>query len=237
MKGKLVLIGIHIGNEGDISSRAIDTLKAADYIACEQASFARAFLARNGIDRELLEINEHTEASDAASVVDDLRSGRTVALISDCGMPVFADPGTELVQRAIDAGIPIDVVPGPDSLTAALAVSGIDVQRFLFYGFLSPKRPMRRKELSRLRYTDIPVVFLDAPYRLLAVLDDMRNVLGADRHACVACDVTLPTQHIERGILNDIFEYFSLNSAKREFVIIVAPAEQSTSRKKHARKS
>lgn len=223
MSGTLVIVGTPIGHAEDISPRAVSALRDADLIACEEAPVARRLLSRHGITKDLIEVNEHTETDAAQEVVDELRSGKTVALISDCGMPVFADPGTTLVSTALDAGIAVDVVPGPDSLTAALAVSGFDAHRFLFYGFLSPKKSRRGEELATLRNMDIPLIFLDAPYRLAQVLDDMRTKLGPSRNACVACDLTLPSQLIARGTLDALYTRFANDGKKREFVIIVGP--------------
>jgi 16S rRNA (cytidine1402-2'-O)-methyltransferase len=225
VSGKLIIVGTPIGHNEDISIRAINTLRDADIVACEEAPVARRLLSRQGIEKELIEVNEHTEEESTADVLAELKKGRTVALISDCGMPVFADPGTHLVSMSIAAGVEIDVVPGPDSLTAALAVSGFDAHRFLFYGFLSPNKYARRDELAALRQTAMTLVFLDAPYRLVQVLDDMRAAFGGDRRACVACDLTLPEQLVARGSLDKLWKRFSEEGKKREFVIIVGPRE------------
>ncbi len=230
MSGKLILVGTPIGDPGDVSSRALQTLREADLIACEEAPVARRFLSRHGIDKELIEVNEHTEEGIAAEVLREVKEGKVVALISDCGMPVFADPGTRLVSMALSAGLVVDVVPGPDSLTAALAVSGFDAHRFLFYGFLSPNKNERREELSKLRQIDMPLVFLDAPYRLVHVLEDMRTALGGSRRACVACDLTLPGQLVARGSLDKLWKRFAEEGKKREFVIIIGPREKHVRR-------
>jgi 16S rRNA (cytidine1402-2'-O)-methyltransferase len=230
MSGTLVLVGTPIGHPDDISLRAVAALREADIIACEEAPIARRLLSRHGITKDVIEVNEHTEMEAAVEVLADLRAGRTVALISDCGMPVFADPGTMLVSAALDAGIAVDVVPGPDSLTAALAVSGFDAHRFLFYGFLSPKKSLRREELMKLRGVDMPMIFLDAPYRLAQVLEDLCAQLGPARNACVACDLTLPSQLVARGTLDVLHNRFAAEGKKREFVIIVGPRTKEDER-------
>ncbi|MCZ7557774.1 MAG: 16S rRNA (cytidine(1402)-2'-O)-methyltransferase [Bacteroidia bacterium] len=230
MSGILVIVGTPIGHAEDISPRAVTALRDADLIACEEAPVARRLLSRHGMLKDLIEVNEHTERDAAEEVLEELRGGKTVALISDCGMPVFADPGSSLVSAALDAGIVVDVVPGPDSLTAALAVSGFNAQRFLFYGFLSPKKSLRRDELAKLRSMTIPLVFLDAPYRLTQVLEDMRTQLGPTREACIACDLTLPSQLVARGTLHALYTRFAAEGKKREFVIIVGPRPESENR-------
>jgi 16S rRNA (cytidine1402-2'-O)-methyltransferase len=225
-----MIVGTPIGHPDDISLRAITVLREADRIACEEAPVARRLLSRHGISKDVIEVNEHTEADISAEILAELRAGHTVALISDCGMPVFADPGTTLVTAALDAGIVVDVVPGPDSLTAALAVSRFDAHRFLFYGFLSPKKALRREELAKLRGVDMPLIFIDAPYRLAQVLEDMRAKLGPSRNACVACDLTLPSQLIARGTLDELNTRFATDGKKREFVIIVGPQKAEKGR-------
>ncbi len=223
-RGTLYIVGTPIGDPDDISLRALETLRAVDYIACEERRVAARMLARHGIEKELVEINEHTEKEETEQIILDLATGRDIALISDCGMPVFADPGTHLLTEAIDTGILVTAVPGPTSLTTALALSGFDAQRFFFYGFLSPKKEERRAELLHLRNFNAPVVFLDAPYRLLQVLEDLRDAFGNSRRAAVACDLTLKTEEVRRGRLDDLARHFREDKRKREFVIIVGPA-------------
>ena len=226
MSAELILVGIHIGHPDDISHRALDILRGVDIIACEEAPFARRFLSTLGIDKELIEVNEHTEKEAASLILAEIGAGKRVALISDCGMPVFADPGAHLVSMALTAGIVVDVVPGPDSLTTALAISGFDAHRFFFYGFLSPKKDTRKRELVSLRGMQVPLVFLDAPYRLSQVLQDMLTVFGPRRRCCVAGDLTLPEQLVVRGTLDQVCKRFADDRTKREFVIIIAPPQQ-----------
>jgi 16S rRNA (cytidine1402-2'-O)-methyltransferase len=223
-RGTLYIVGTPIGDPDDVSLRALETLRAVDYIACEERKIAARLLARHGIEKELIEVNEHTEKEETEQIILDLAMGRNVALISDCGMPVFADPGTHLLTEALDTGIRVTAVPGPTSLTTALALSGFDAHRFYFYGFLSPKKEERRSELLHLRNFGAPVVFLDAPYRLLQVLEDLRDAFGNSRRAAVACDLTLRSEEVRRGRLDDLARHFREDKRKREFVIIVGPA-------------
>ena len=224
----LMLVGVPIGDPGDLSQRAMEALRNADVIACEERREARRILARLDIQTDLIEINEHTEENAAQEVITEIISGKTCALISDCGMPVFADPGASLVSRAIDAGIDVRVVPGPTSLTTAMAVAGIPMKRFYFHGFLSAKKEERRAELRRLRIMDVPVVFLDAPYRLRQVLEDICSIMGRSRHLCVACDLTLQNEFVFRGTAEAAHAYFTAHAWKREYVIIMdAPAPGS----------
>ncbi len=219
--GRLVIVGTPIGHPDDLSPRGAAALREADLIVCEERKEAGRILRRLNLRRDLLELNEHTEREATDDALDALRGGACVALVSDCGMPVFADPGTALVRAALDEDIDIDVVPGPTSLTTALAVAGIDVRRFHYHGFLSPKREERGRELARLRAIDVPVVLFDAPYRLQAVLDDLARHIGAGRSAAIACDLTLPTQLVRRGTLAELATWFRAHPGKREFVIVM----------------
>ncbi|MBN1447911.1 MAG: 16S rRNA (cytidine(1402)-2'-O)-methyltransferase [Bacteroidetes bacterium] len=230
-KGTLYVVGTPIGHPDDISLRAIETLKRVDYIACEERKTAQRLLHRHGIEQELVEINEHTEKDSADQVILDLAMGKNVALISDCGMPVFADPGTHLLNEALDTGIPVTAVPGPTSLTTALAVTGFDAHRFYFYGFLSPKRPERKRELQRLRNFEAPLVFLDAPYRLVQVLEDLASTFGGGRPAAVAADLTFKHEEVRRGNLHQLLDHYAAHTRKREFVIIVGPDTRPSKRK------
>lgn len=220
-EGRLVIVGTPIGHPDDLSPRAAAALRAADLVVCEERKEAGRILRRLNLRRDLLELNEHTERTATGEALDALHGGACVALVSDCGMPVFADPGTALVRAALDEEIAVDVVPGPTSLTTALAVAGIDVRRFHYHGFLSPKRDERARELARLRSLDIPLVLMDAPYRLQALLDDLARHIGARRIAAVACDLTLPSQLVRRGTLGELADWFRGRPGKREFVIII----------------
>ena len=221
--GTLFIVGTPIGHPGDISLRALEVLRMVDLIACEERRTALRFLSRHDIEKELVEVNEHTEKSETEQLVLDLAMGKNIALISDCGMPVFADPGTFLLTQALDTGIPVTAVPGPTSLTTALVLSGFDAHRFYFYGFLSPKKEERRGELLPLvRFPD-PIVFLDAPYRLLQVLEDLAAAFGTGRRAVVASDLTLRGEDVQRGTLGSLVRHFREDRRKREFVIIVGP--------------
>jgi 16S rRNA (cytidine1402-2'-O)-methyltransferase len=231
-QGILYIVGTSIGNMEDISLRAVSVLKSVDLIACEELREGERLCRWLQVKKELLLINEHTESEDSQSVIQLLRQGASVALVSDCGMPVFADPGTVLIQHAYSAGIPVEVVPGATSLTAALAVSGFDVRRFYFYGFLSAKAPLRQKELQGLKEFASPIVFLDTPYRLLQVLQDLLAAFGPSRRACVACDLTMKSERVQRSTLHNLVQYFSEHKEKREYVLIV---EGKPSGKKHRR--
>lgn len=221
MNGTLYIVGTPIGNVKDISLRALEILRSVDLIACEELKESRRLLREYDIQKPLIEINEHTEQENTDEIIEALRSGKNIALISDAGMPLFADPGSLVVQRVIDENFSVTTVPGPTSIMSALTLSGIDVERFYFYGFLSAKKEERQRELRSLIHFPNPIVFLDAPYRLIQVLEDMKNIFGKNRRACVACDLTLPQEDILRGTLGELFSHFTSYKKKCEFVIIV----------------
>jgi 16S rRNA (cytidine1402-2'-O)-methyltransferase len=219
--GTLYIVGTPIGNPDDIGARAQRVLSEVEIIACEEHREALRLLKHLGIEKPLIEVNEHTEQEATGEVIGRLRRGASCALISDCGMPVFADPGTQLVNDAYEAGIRVAAVPGPTSLTAALTLCGFDIRRFHFQGFLSPKREIRQKELRTLRQLTIPLVLMDTPYRLIPLLDDCLLIFSPDRQCCVAADLTMPGERIVRGSLKEVHEYFSSHKDKREYVLII----------------
>lgn len=222
-----MIVGTPIGDYDDLSPRARAALTAASLIACEERREGLRLLRHLGIQAPILEINEHTEQSEAESVVDAMAAGEVVALISDCGMPLVADPGSLVLSLTLARGISVTAIPGPTSITTALALCDFDTSRFYFYGFLSAKRELRQSALTGLRGFPDPLVFLDAPYRLLPVLEDLKVILGATRRVCVACDLTLPGEIVLRGTLSEVHGQVAASPRKCEYVIIVEGAKSS----------
>lgn len=224
--GTLYVVGTPIGNQQDITLRALETLRFVEVLACEERREGERLCRRIGIEKELIEINEHTERENAGILIEILRNGRSVALVSDCGMPVIADPGSFVIGEAIGCGIHVEIVPGITSVTTALAACGFDAKRFFYYGFLSAKKEKRRGELLTLKNFPHPLVFLDTPYRLRQVLEDIAAAFGPSRNACVACDLTTRDEIVRRGALSELLRFFSAQSRKFEFVIVVQGAEK-----------
>ncbi len=225
MTGTLYLVATPIGNYEDITLRALKVLNDVDVVVCEELKEGRKLLRQYGIQKPLESLSEHNEQQQTPQVLEHLREGRDIALVSDCGTPVFSDPGLLLVQQAIASHIRVVPVPGASSLTAALVVSGFPIDKFVFYGLLSPKRDIRRKELRQLKTEHRTTVLLDAPYRLLPLLEDIAAVLGPDREACVAYDLTMPTEDIQRGTAKEMLDYWKANNRKGEFVLVLKGAE------------
>jgi 16S rRNA (cytidine1402-2'-O)-methyltransferase len=220
--GTLYLVSTPIGNPEDITQRALRILREADVVVCEERKEGERLLARCGIrDKPLEMLNEHNEAAASWHVLEHLRAGRNVAVVSDAGTPVFSDPGRILVRQAIDAGVPIVPVPGPSSLLPALTVSGFPVDSFVFCGFLSPKSNRRRTELHALRQERRTMILMDTPYRLGALLKDVAEVLGPDRRVCVAFNLTMADETIFRGTAGELSAAVAKKNIKGEFVLVV----------------
>jgi len=218
--GTLSIVATPIGNQADITLRAIEVLKTVDAVVCEEAKPGSTLLKRLGIaDKELVLLNEHNEAEMAADLLMRLLNGESLALISDCGTPVFADPGAYLIQLAASSGVKVIPVPGASSLMAALSVLDFKMEQFYFAGFLSREPELRRKELARLRGMKIPVILMDTPYRLKALLEDVGKVFGKQVYVTVAFDLTLPGESIMRGGAADVIR--QVGSRKGEFILVV----------------
>lgn len=221
MPGMLYLVATPIGNYEDITLRALRILKEVDVVICEEFKEGRKLLSYYGIEKPMECLNEHNEKASTKWILDRLGEGKNVAVISDTGTPVFSDPGQYLIQQAIRANVGIVPIPGPTALLPALIVSGFPIDNFLFYGWLSPKREVRRRELQSIKAERRTIALMEAPYRLLSLLKDIVEVLGEKRELCVAFDLTMPTEEIKRGKAKEILGYFSREEKKGEFVIVI----------------
>lgn len=218
--GTLYVVSTPIGNADDITLRAVDTLKKVHAVVCEEWKPGSTLLKKLGIEgKEIVLLNEHNEEETAAALLVRLLNGESLAMISDCGTPVFSDPGAYLIQLASSSGVAVAPVPGASSLMAALAVLDFKMGRFVFAGFLSRDPNQRRSELTRYRSLRIPVVLLDTPYRLGALLDDVIKVFGKAVWVTVGCDMTLPGETIYRGEAEEVRR--RIGPRKAEFVMVV----------------
>jgi len=224
MAGILYLVATPIGNADDITLRAINVLRSVDLVVCEERREGETLLRRLEIQKPIETLNEHNEAAATTLVVRALRGGRVVALISDCGTPVFSDPGQMLVQRASEAGIRVVPVPGASSLMPALTVSGFPIDQFLYYGWLSPKKERRRAELRQLTREKRAIVLMDTPYRLMPLLRDLAEAFGDRRRVCLAFNLTLPDEQIFHGTSKELFERLAGKEMKGEFVVVIGGA-------------
>jgi len=221
MSGKLYLVSIPIGNSEDITLRALRILKEVDFIICEEYKEARRFLSQNKIEKTLFELNEHNESEEANNILLKLIEGQSAALISDAGTPLFSDPGHLFVELCISQKIDVVPVPGANSLLPALICSGFDFEKFYYYGWLSPKKDLRRKELLKLKNIKEVIVLLETPYRLKSLLNDVAKVMGKNINAVLAFDLTMKTEKFYRGTVYEILKTAEEKNLKGEFVLIL----------------
>lgn len=218
--GKLYIVATPIGNPRDITLRALDTLQSVDGIICEERREGSTLLKRlNVAEKELITLNEHNEAEVTADLLIRMFNGASFALISDAGTPVFADPGAYLIQETSISGIKVIPVPGPSSLMALLSILDFKLDKFIFGGFLPRVPDQRRNELTRLRGYRLPVILMDTPYRLAALLDDVEKVFGKGQRLTLGFDMTLASELILRGTAGEIKKI--LGPRKGEFMLFV----------------
>ena len=180
--GRLYIVATPIGPPKDITLRAIEKLNAVQAVICEETREGSTLLKKLGIaEKELVTLNEHNEIEKVPDLIIRMVKGQDLALISDCGTPVFADPGADLIQQASESGIPVIPIPGPSSLMAALSILDFKVEQFLFAGFISRKTEERQRQLLRYKDMRMPVILMDAPYRLAALLEEAAHAFGANR--------------------------------------------------------
>lgn len=199
--GTLFVVALPIGNLGDITLRALDTLRAVSVVAAEDTRHFATLARHHGIATKAVSYHDHNETARAAQLLDRLRAGEDVALVSDAGTPLVSDPGYRLVVAAIEAAVPVTSVPGPSAVTAALTGSGLPPQPYRFAGFLPRTRAARRSALEALARDPATIVAFEAPQRLRDTLRDAREVLG-DRSACLARSLTKPHERWQRGPLS-----------------------------------
>ncbi|MBK7379258.1 MAG: 16S rRNA (cytidine(1402)-2'-O)-methyltransferase [Ignavibacteriales bacterium] len=221
MKAKLYIVATPIGNYEDITLRALRILKECDFIICEEFKDARRLLAHFKIEKELFSLNEHNENEVADELLLKLAEGKIAALISDCGTPLFSDPGHLLVDLAIQNKIDVVPVPGASSLLTALVGSGLDFEKFYFYGWLSPKKDIRRKQLLDLKRRKETIVLMDTPYRLKSLLEDIVKLLGSNIPCVLAFELTKAGEKFYRGNAQNIFSHVIKENLKGEFVLII----------------
>ncbi len=221
MNGTLYLVATPIGNADDMTIRGLKVLREADLVVCEERREGERFLRRLEINKPLEMLNEHNEAAATQTIIELLRSGKNVAVISDCGTPVFSDPGQMLVRRAVEQQIRVVPVPGASSLMPALTVSGFSIDQFLYYGWLSPKKERRRAELRQLQQEQRTIVIMETPYRLSSLLRDLADTFGETRRCCLAFNLTMPDEQIYHATAAGLYRQLGSRDMKGEFVVIV----------------
>src|SRR3989304_4010225 len=206
MKNKLYLVSTPIGNYEDITLRALKVLKEVDFIICEEYKEARRLLSHYLIEKELISLNEHNENDIINEILHKILEGKSAALISDAGTPLFSDPGNLLVQICISHNIQIVPIPGANSLLPALIASGFNFEKFYYYGWLSPKKDIRRKELLQLKNRKELIVIMETPYRLIRLLEDVVSFFGKNVNIVVAFELTTEKEKFYRGTADEVLK-------------------------------
>ncbi len=221
--GRLQVVATPIGNLADLSERARAALAGADVIAAEDTRHTAALLKASGIAKPIISLHEHNESRRVPALLARLALGERVVLVSDAGTPLLSDPGYELVRRAAAAGFEVSTIPGPSAITAALAVAGLPTDRFCFEGFLPARERERRTALGSLASEPRTLVFFEAPHRIAATLADMAAVLGPDREAVVARELTKAHETVYRGSLRELAACAArdANFARGEITLVV----------------
>ena len=221
--GTLFVVATPIGNLGDSSARSLEVLRGVDLIACEDTRTSKTLLARHGISVPTVSLHEHNEREQAKQLVDRLKNGKSIALVSDAGTPGVSDPGALLVAAAHRAGIPVSPLPGASAVAAALSVSGFGAERFFFAGFLPAAAAARRKALEDLDLP-VPVVFYEAPHRVADTLADLASRFGG-REIVVARELSKKFEEVARLPLAEAVKWIETRQ-HGEFVLVLSPGEQ-----------
>ena len=224
LPGTLYVVATPIGNLADAGPRALETLRRADVVACEDTRTTRTLLARHGIGRPTLALHAHNERAVGVKLLAELQSGKSVALVSDAGTPGVSDPGALLVQAAHRAGVRVVPVPGPSAAVAAYSAAGFVAERFLFVGFLPPKASPRRKALAGL---DVPwpLILYEAPHRVLACVQDLLARFGGEREIVIARELTKKFEEVARLPLAEAPAWLAAHAHRQqgEFVLVLGP--------------
>ena len=226
MAGILYLVPTPIGNLGDISLRARQTLENADFIAAEDTRVSLKLLNHLEIKKPLVSYYEHNKTFKGGRIVERILAGETCALVSDAGTPAISDPGEDLVKECAAAGITVCAIPGPCAAITALSISGQSTGRFCFEGFLSMSKKSRREHLSSLRAEKRTMIFYEAPHKLMNTLEDMVEVFGAERPVSFCRELTKLHEEVLRTTLGQAIVHFTETPPKGEFVLVVAGAPE-----------
>ena len=219
----LYVVATPIGNLGDVTLRALETLASADVIACEDTRVTRVLLDRYGVRAPLLSYNDHNAGDRRPRLLARLAAGEAVVLVSDAGTPLVSDPGYKLVHEALAAGHPVVPLPGASAMLAALVASGLPSDTFLFAGFLAPRSEARRRRIEDLARVPATLIFYESPHRLADCLADFAAVLGPARAGVVARELTKRFEEVVRAPLGDLAATFAARTVKGEVVVLVGP--------------
>jgi 16S rRNA (cytidine1402-2'-O)-methyltransferase len=217
----LYVVATPIGNLGDITLRAIETLKSVDVVAAEDTRRSGMLLKHLGIKKPFISYHEHNEATRTPELVERIARGENVALITDAGMPGLSDPGLRLIRECIKREVPFTIVPGPSSILTALLGSGFSTQTFSFHGFLPVKSGQRERELRAAAEREATVIFFESPYRLTKTLAACVDIMP-DRQLCVARELTKKFEEFRRGSANELLAHYQVHPPKGEIVLVIS---------------
>lgn len=223
MSARLFVVATPIGNLADITLRALRVLGEVDVIAAEDTRTTRKLLAHHGIRTPLVSYHEHNEAIRTPELLERISGGASVALVSEAGTPSISDPGYRLVKEAVAAGMPVEAIPGPSALLAAVVVSGLPSDAFVFEGFLPRRQNERRRRLQGLAAEPRTLVFFEAPHRLDRCLTDLQEILG-ERQAALCRELTKVHEEVRRGRLGELVASLQRRPVKGEIVLVVEGA-------------
>ena len=224
MSGTLYLVATPIGNLGDLSPRAVETLSAVDFIAAEDTRVSLKLLNHFNIRKPLVSYHEHNCAAAGQAVLSRLLAGESCALITDAGTPAISDPGEPLVRLCAENGVAVSAIPGCCAAVSALAVSGLPTGRFTFEGFLSVNKKSRREHLDGLKSEQRTMIFHEAPHKLRATLADFSEAFGLDRRIALCRELTKLHEEVRRCTLGEAASYYEENAPRGEYVLVVAGA-------------
>jgi 16S rRNA (cytidine1402-2'-O)-methyltransferase len=220
----LYLVATPIGNLGDITHRALETLREVDVIAAEDTRHSANLLRHFGLHKPLVSYHQHNEARRTAELIEELAAGRKIAVITDAGLPGISDPGARLLAACIARGLPYTVIPGPSAVLTALVGSGLGMERFTFAGFLPVKSGQRERELRAAAAREETTLFFESPYRLVKTLAACLELLP-ERKLCVARELTKQFEEFRKGTAGELLAHYTAHPPKGEIVLVVAGAE------------
>lgn len=226
MSGCLYLVATPIGNLGDFSPRAVETLRTVDFIAAEDTRVSLKLLNHFGVKKPLLSYHEHNHLAAGQTVLARLLAGESCALVTDAGTPAISDPGEDLVRLCAENGVEVQSVPGCCAAVAALAVSGLPTGRFTFEGFLTVNKKSRRERLDRLKKEERTMIFHEAPHKLRTTLQDLSAAFGADRPATLCRELTKLHEETWRTTLGEAAAYYQEHTPRGEYVLVVAGTKE-----------
>ncbi|PYJ01692.1 MAG: 16S rRNA (cytidine(1402)-2'-O)-methyltransferase [Verrucomicrobia bacterium] len=217
----LYVVATPIGNLGDITLRAIETLKSVDVVAAEDTRRSGMLLKHLGIKKPFISYHEHNEATRTTELVERLARGENVALITDAGTPALSDPGLRLIRECIKREVPFTIIPGPSSILTALVGSGFSTHKFSFRGFLPVRSGKRERELRAAAESEATVIFFESPYRLTKTLAACVDIMS-DRQLCVARELTKKFEEFRSGTANELLAHYQLHPPKGEIVLVIS---------------